>query len=400
MKFPTLSNFDVKGKKILLRLDLNSPVLDGKVIEGPRLIEGAETIKSLSRKGAMVAIIAHQGRKGDSDFISLEQHAAILSRLSSVTVKYIDSLFEQKASEAINNLKPGEAILLKNVRSYGDETDAYNPRNNYYSLCKQFDLYVNDAFSVCHREQGSVIIPPKAISSCIGQHLEREIEALEKFSTKKHARNIFLLGGAKVEDYFPLFKVLENPNNTMLISGVMANLFLISDGGNLGYENQWLEENDYTKFLPKIKEIYSKYTSQIILPVDFAIGGIEGKDKRKEISVLDFPVNEKIWDIGSETIEEFKSALHGAKTIFMKGPTGFSQTPQYSNGTLEILKEISKLSRKGTFTLLGGGHLTTTLNKYAVKNNFSYISTSGGALIAYVSGEKLPGIEAIKNSIH
>ncbi|MEI6850209.1 MAG: phosphoglycerate kinase, partial [archaeon] len=199
MKFKKLSEVKVKDKKVLLRIDINSPVINGKIEDNPRLQECAHTIKYLIKNKAKLVIIAHQGRKGDRDFVSLKQHASLLTKHSKIKITYIDSLFEATASRAIENLKSGSALLLKNVRSYDDELDINKKDNKFSEFSKQFDLFVNDAFSVCHRKQSSLMIPPKYITSCIGLALEKEISALDKFSIKNKP-TLYLLGGAKVDD--------------------------------------------------------------------------------------------------------------------------------------------------------------------------------------------------------
>lgn len=399
MKLKTLNDFDFKDQLVLLRIDINSPVVNKKVEDNPRFSQAAITIKELINKKARLVILAHQGRRGDSDFMeSLAFHSKILSKYVNKQIKYIDDLFEDKAFMAINLLESGEAILMKNLRYYDDETILEG--NRFYPLSEFFNIYINDAFSVCHRNQGSIIIPPKVLPSCIGRSFEKEIKALERFHINNKGKGIFLIGGQKIEDYIPLFKVLENKNNKILASGVLANLFLISQGKLLGYENKWVKQQRFDKLIPKLKELFNKYPNQIILPIDFAVGDIDiNKAQRKEVSPSDFPLNEKIWDVGKETTELFKNEIKNANMIFMKGPLGYSQLPQFSNSTIEILKEIAKLTKhNNAFSLLGGGHLTTTADKYNI-SGFSYVSLSGGALIAFISGETLPGIEALEKGI-
>ena len=397
MKLKTLSQIQLKNKLILLRIDINSPVVKGKVEDNPRFEQSAITVKELLKNNARVVILAHQGRKGDRDFIPLKQHSEILGRYVGKQIKYVDGLFEEHALKEIIELEAGKAILLKNVREYEDELTLEN--NRFYGFAEGFDIYINDAFSVSHRKQGSIIIPPKVIPSCMGRGFEREINALSKFTINNMGKGVYLLGGQKVEDYLPLFNVLTNKNNKILASGVLANLILIANGKDLGYENKWMKEKGYDKLLPKLKELYNKYLGQIILPVDFAVGNPDiNKAKRKEISINDFPTNEKVWDVGSKTVELFKQEMKSAKVIFMKGPLGYSEIKDFLFGTLEILKEVSKLSKQGTFSLLGGGHLTTTAEKHKI-SGFGYVSLSGGALIAFVSGENLPGLESLEKGI-
>lgn len=394
MDLPNLNEPRLENKLVLLRIDINSPVVKGKISESPRFIESVVTISEILEKGAKIVIIAHQGRKESRDFLSLEQHAKILSTHLGKEIKFIPDLFGELANSEINNLESRKAILLENVRAYDDELNINDNNNKYHSFCKFFNFYINDAFSASHREQGSIIIPPMHLKSYIGRRFEKELNSAEHFSLNSNKSTAFLIGGAKVNDYFPLFDSLRRKRNKMLVSGVLANLLLISKGINLGYENIWMVEQGYASLIPKLKSLIDKYEKQIVLPVDFAVGDT----KRREISLEKAPLNEKIWDLGKKSVALFKKELEKSEAIFMKGPLGFSEIPQFSFATVQILKFISQLSKKKKiFSLLGGGHLTTTIQKYNIQNNFSYISLSGGALIQYLSGKPLPGIEAIKN---
>ncbi len=397
MKLKTLSQTNVKNKLVLLRIDINSPVVKRKILDNPRFKAISPTIKYLIKKNAKITILAHQGRKGDKDFASLKKHAKLLSKHVGKKIKYINYLFEDKAKDKILSLKPGRAILLKNVRAYKDEDEIKNKKNSYKEFCKLFDIYINDAFSVSHRAQGSIVLPPKYLPSIIGLELEKEIDILEKFMKEKSKNKIFILGGSKVEDYLPLFKFLKDKRNKILAAGVLANLFLTVKGHNLGYESKWLEDNNYLLLIPSLKKIYNKHHNQIILPVDFGL--ITEKERRLDISLDQAPFKYKICDISNETIKLFKNYLDKASYILIKGPLGFSEIAEFSHPTIEILKYISNLTRKNNIlSLIGGGHLTTTIEKYHIPNNFSHISTAGGALIKYLSGEKLPGLKALEKN--
>jgi phosphoglycerate kinase len=395
-KIKTLDDIDITGKRILLRIDINSAVVNGKVLDSPRFAGTIGTIKELIKEESKIVLLAHQGRKGGSDYLpSLEQHSKILSMHVGRRITYIDDVFGKKARKAIQDLQIGGIILLKNIRAYKDEFEIKKKDNKYRELCNLFDVYVNDAFSVSHRKHGSVVLPPKYLPSCIGRSFENELKALEHFHIYKSGKRAFIIGGAKIEDYFPLFLVLKEKNTKLLISGILANLFLIAQGRNFGYENKWLEKHGYFNFLPRLRVLLKKYKRQIILPVDFAFKDINGK--RKEILLQEFPIEEKILDAGIHTIKFFKEQMQDARVIFMKGPLGFSELPQFSFGTVEILKNISKLTReKKIISVIGGGHLTTTVEKYKIPILFSHISTSGGALISYLSGNVLPGIAALE----
>ncbi|MBX4196797.1 phosphoglycerate kinase [Candidatus Pacearchaeota archaeon] len=390
MSICTIDHLLLQNEKILLRVDINSPVVEGKILDSPRMAEAAEMIRVLLEMKARVIVIAHQGRKGDSDFLPLKQHADLLSKKIGKTIQYIDDLFGERVEYVIAGLKPGEAIMLRNVREYDDEKDVDSKNNRYHSFSTLFDAYVNDAFSVCHRKQGSIVIPPQHLESAMGNNFEKELKAVERFKEAR-GKGVYLIGGSKIEDYIPLFNVLKSKNNLVLASGVLANVFLVAKEIDLGYEKKWIKEKGYHKLIPQLKGVLRKYGKQIILPVDFAFG-----DKiRKERKLKQAPFKEKIWDVGHDTVALFKKHIDLADIIFMKGPLGYSELPLFGYGTVEILTHISK---KKAFSLLGGGHLTTTIQHYHIPNHFSYISTSGGALIAAISGEKLPGLEALEKS--
>ncbi|MEK6843849.1 MAG: phosphoglycerate kinase [Nanoarchaeota archaeon] len=397
MKLRKLAEINVRNKKILLRIDVNSPVVNGKILDNPRFEASAKTIKYLINKNAKVVVIAHQGRKGDRDFTSLEQHAKILSNFIGRKVEYVDDLFGNVSRDKINNLNIKDVIILRNVREYNDEINIEMKGNKYREFCGLFDLYINEAFSVSHRLQGSIILPPRYLPCAIGLEFENELKALSKFENSRGKNKVFILGGSKVEDYIPLFKFLKDKRNKMLCAGVLANLFLIIKGYDLGYESKWLKDNNYFSLIPKLKKIYSKYKNQIILPVDFGLLGENGK--RVNADLNEIPYDYKIYDVNEKTIELFKDFIDKADYIFMKGPLGFSEIDEFSYGTKKLLEYISELtSKKNVFSIIGGGHLTTTIKKYKILNKFSYNSLSGGALIKYISGDKLLGIVALEKS--
>ena len=397
MKLPTLKNLNLERKSVLLRIDINSPVVKGKILDNPRFEASVKTIKYLIKKEAKITIIAHQGRKGDKDYTSLEQHASLLSKYIKKKIAYVDDLFGEKAGRAIANLKPKQIILLKNVRFYEDEVNINDKKNHYPQFCKLFELYVNEAFSVSHRKQSSIMLLPKYLPSSVGFEFEKELKALENFSKYSVKKRIFILGGAKIDDYLPIFENLKNKNNKILAAGVLGNILLIIKGYNLGYENLWLKNHGHLILMPQLKKLYKKYKDQIILPTDFGL--ITEKGKRLDVNLKQAPYKYKVYDVGEKTIEIFKGYLEQADYIFMKGPLGFSEIEKFSYGTKKILRYVSDLTKnKKTFSILGGGHLSTTISKYKILNNFSYVSLSGGALIQYISGEKLPGILAIEKS--
>jgi phosphoglycerate kinase len=394
MTLKTIDSLPLAHTKVLLRLDLNAALRNSKPLDSPRFKEHAKTIAELLKKKAGVAILAHQGRKGDSECISLKAHALLLAKHLRYPVHFVPDLFGAQAKKAIENLKEEHVLLLENVRFYPDEL-IFKKNNRYKILCKNFDYYINDAFSVSHREQGSIVLPPHFLPSAIGRIFENEIIAADHFLKNESEKKVFMLGGSKLEDYLPFFKVLKNKHHKILASGVLGNAFLAASGIDLGYENLWLKEKRYTALFPQFKELLHNHAQQIILPVDFAFG----TKKRKESLLAQAPFEEKIWDVGSKTIALFKEHLSHASAIFIKGPLGYAELPVFSKGTVEILKAIAERTHKHhVYSLLGGGHLTTTITTYNIPHYFSSISLSGGALMEYLAGEELPGLEALKRS--
>jgi len=372
----TLSDLNFRNKTVILRTDLNSEVINKKILLSERIKQATKTISELKRKKAKVVVLAHQGQPGKDDFISLGQHSKFLNKYTKI--KFIKDTIGKKAITAIRNLNSGQAILLENIRF---EKDEYKPekakKNKLYSLAKIADIYVNDAFSVCHRKHFSIMGFPKYLKSCAGRLLEREINALKKLKIKN---NLYILGGAKSEDYFPLLK-----GKKVLACGLFGQLCVIAKGKNLGAQNLYLKNKLY--LIKKLK----KKLKNVLTPVDFAV---KVKNKRKELLLEEFPSKYEIFDIGKNTIEKYVSEIKKAKAIYMKGPAGFYSDKQFCKGTQAILNAVAE--NKG-FSLIGGGELSNAIEKMKInKKRFGYISLSGGALLKYIAGEKLPGLEALK----
>lgn len=376
-----LKNLNLKGKKVLLRVDINSDVIKGKLIPSQRIKQTANTIKYLKQKKAKITIIAHQGNPRKKDFISLKQHAKQINKHTKI--KFINDITGKKAINAINNLKEKQAILLENIRFNKDE---FNPRKKNNQLIKTlsplFDLFINDAFSVCHRDHTSVTGFPKKITSTIGPLIEKELKALKKISLKNA---VYILGGGKPETNIKLLK-----GNKVLACGFFGQLCLIAKGKNLGYQNKYLKKEalikDYDKLIKKLKT----KLKDVETPVDFALNI---NNKRKEFSLEEFPLNHQIDDIGEKTIKKYKKIIKKTKAIYMKGPAGLASNKKFAKGTIELLKASANSK---AFTIVGGGHLTDAIYKYKIPiKKFNHISFSGGALLNYIANEKLPGLKAI-----
>jgi len=381
----------LKNKRILIRVDLNASIINGHVQNSLRFKEHAKTIKELSSKGAKIVVLAHQGKRGGKDYLeSLEQHAKILSRLMGKKVKYVNDLFGKKAVESIEVMKDGEIVLLKNVRSFNGEVEDVSALKHSQgefvkSLNGYFDLFVQDALSVCHRNHASVVGFANVLPSCAGRVLEKELNFISKIDKKIKKPFVLILGGKKTEDYMAVMKKYVNSGKVdyILTAGFLSFLGCISKGVNFGFKNKAL--GGELKLIPKLK----KFESKFILPVDFAI---DVKGRRKELMVSDFPSKYDVLDIGGKTIKQYAKIIKNAKTIFVKGSIGNYEKKGFEEGTKMILKEVGK--SKG-FSLVGGGDTLTAIEKYKIKG-IGHISLSGGGLLKYLSGEKLPGLEVLK----
>ncbi len=373
-----LSGFDFEGKVVLLRTDLNSDAHEGKIGLSERIKESVKTISELKQKGAKVVIIAHQGRQDKDDFIGLKQHAKFLNKY--VKVKFVDDVCGKKAIKTIEKLKNGEVVLLDNIRFIKDEFEPKKgKKNKLFKLVEMADVFVNDAFSVCHREHASMVLFPRYLKSFAGRLLEKEIVALKKIKIKNC---LYILGGAKPEDNIKLLR-----GRKVLACGLFGQMCLIAKGKDLGAQNKYLKKDikNYFKIIGKLK----KKLRNVKAPIDFAV---KVNGKRKELGVEDFPSRYEIFDIGKETQKEYTDEIKKAEVVFMKGPAGFSADKNFAKGTVTLLRTIAKLKN---FSLVGGGHLSDTIKKYKL-SGFGHVSLSGGALLRYIAGEKLVGLEALK----
>jgi phosphoglycerate kinase len=349
---------------------------------------------------AKIVVLAHQGRQGSWDFISLERHAKALQKLLDKKVKFIDDIFGKKAQNAIQNLAEGEILLLDNVRKFSHETDKKTAEEHAQSALVQnlvpyAELFVNDAFAAAHRGQCSLIGFTTVLPSCAGRLLEKEVTTLEKVVTAPEKPCIFLFGGAKFSDVITTIeRVLSNKTaDKILLTGLPANAFLKAEGYDIGEINEkaLLEEGKPEQF-EQIKTVLSKFKNEIILPHDFAI---EKNKNREEISIDDLPSKYPLYDIGQKTIHHYTEVLSSAKTVFLSGPCGVFENHLFRKGTEEIFTFVANSE---AFSLVGGGHTVAAVEQLHLRDRISHISTGGGSLERFMMGEKLVVIEALQNA--
>ncbi len=390
----TMDDFTFKGKTVLLRSEFNSPIgKDGKITDDKRIRESVPTIEAL--KEAKVAILAHQGRPGKKDFTTLEQHAKQLQKYVNRDVRYVDSIFSTEARRAIEGMKPGDIILLENVRFYSEEQLEKSPEEQAKTimvkkLAPLFDIFLNDAFGASHRSHDSMVGFDTLLPSGAGKLMAKEIDALTQATTGGQA--VYVLGGAKVDDSVEVTKsVLEKKlASKVLVTGAVANAFLAASGVDIGRPSmEYLENNKYLGEIDAAEGILNKFNGKVVMPVDVAIN----KDgKREDISVKSLPTNYMISDIGKETIKKFSDIIGHADKVIINGPAGIFENPDFRIGTDAILMAATKAK----FSVIGGGHSTEAVDQLGISDKISHVSTGGGAAIDFLSGKPMPAIEALK----
>lgn len=405
----TLDDFDFYGKTVICRLDLNSPYdANSDCLKDTTRIEAAiPTIKELKDKGAKLVLMSHQG--GDleyKNFVSTKFHAKIISDLLGKNVDFIDDVCGPAARDVIKEMKPGNILLLDNVRYMAEEMTLFETKLNLSAeeqaetyviskLAPLADIYVCDAFAAAHRDQPTLVAFEFLLPSCMGRLFEKEYEILSKIIKEPSHPSVFVLGGAKIEDAFDMMpKVLsEGVADKILASGLLGQLFYMAKGISLGRAS---EEIIYKKkldeYIPKAKEILKDFSGKIALPSDYAYV----KDrKRCQFLASELPTEHMIADIGSNTIDEYKQILKDAATVFVNGPAGIFEEVLTEKGTKELFNYIAA---SNAFSVIGGGDSIAAINKYGISDKFSYVCTGGGAMVRFLSGEELPVVKALTYS--
>ena len=400
--FFTLDDIDVRRKTVLLRVDFNMPLDKNtlEILDTTRMKLVLPTLRDLLDQEAKVVILAHQGRKGSWDFISLERHAKALQELLGRQVRFVDDVYGEKAKDAIRNLSYGEVLMLDNVRQFDGETEKKSPAEHAKSALVQqlyplADVFVNDAFAAAHRKQCSLVGFTEVLPSCAGRLLEKELTTLGEVVTNPVKPSVFLFGGAKFSDVIvTIDRLLDHGTaDTVLLTGLPANAFLKAQGVSLGSANEEaLAEEGTEETFEGIKQLMSKYEGMIHLPVDFAV---EQDQQRQEITREALPSTYPLLDIGDQTIAVFKKILGGAKTVFLSGPCGVFENPLFQKGTKEI---FSFIAESDAFSIVGGGHTVAAVEQLHLREKMSHISTGGGSLEKFMMGEKLPVVEALKQA--
>jgi len=398
LSIPTLDDVNAFNKKILLRIDINSPVdkKTGKLLDDSRIKAHAYTVKNLLERDNAIVILSHQGRPGDDDFISLQQHAELLSKYIGTNVEFIEDIIGPYAIEKVKKIEKGQIYLLENVRLVSEELIEAPPAQQAKTflvrkLSPLFDIYVNDAFAAAHRSQPSLVGFPIVLPSAAGKVMEKEVSALAKIFNPEDSPKIFVLGGGKVSDTLKIIEHLAKNRvaDRILTGGLVAELFAAAKGINLGKANmQVLESKGLLSLIPRARKLLLS-GAPIEIPVDFVTEKQNGETSEEPAN----NINGTIKDIGSTTIEIYSSFIKEAKVITMRGPMGIIEDERFRNGTKSLLK--SAFESPG-YVIIGGGHMISMVEKgIEINENKVHISTGGGALLLFLAGDKLPALEAL-----
>jgi phosphoglycerate kinase len=386
------------NKRVLVRVDFNSPMdPSGNILDDKRIKSHLDTLRAL--EDCRVVLMAHQSRAGKKDYTALEAHARLATRLLRRDVVYIDDIFGSHAREAVKSLMPGEVLLLENTRFYAEENMNRTPADHAKShmvkkLAPLFDLFINDAFAVSHRSHCSVVGFTEVLPSVAGILMDKEITALDKGLKGNEHPTVFALGGTKADDSIKVTKnVLGHGGaDKILTSGVVATVFMMAAGIDVGDANRkFVEDQEYLEQIPIAAKLLKEYPGKIAMPVDVALNK---NGERVEVAVNKIPADLPIADIGLETIVNYSRDLKEAKVTVMNGPTGIFEQEKFRLGTSELLKAAAESG----YSIVGGGHSVAAIEQLGLESQFSHVSMGGGASITYLSGEPLPGIEALKKA--
>jgi phosphoglycerate kinase len=383
--------FQLRGMRVVKRVDINSPVEGGRVVLNPRLERHGESIRKLSDAGAKLIVLAHQGREGNADFVGLSEHARLLERIVRRQVEFVPSTDPEEAKAAIGRMQNGDILLLENVRMWEGELGAASESLLVKTLAPMADLFVLDSLSVSHREHASIIGLTGHVPSAVGPVLRRELDAL---SDAEQGDVTLILGGGKVKDSIGIMeKWLEQQKaRRVLLGGAISVLFISAAGHDVADTHSYLEAKGLLDYTQAAKDILFKYKEAIVLPEDVGLN-VGGSRVEARVGAIE---RGNIQDIGENTISRYSQEIFSSPRIIMNGPMGTYEEEGFGLGTQRVLEAIAK---SDAHSLIGGGHTISAMSRNGIsQDKFGYVSLSGKALINYLSGKELPALSAIKNS--
>ncbi len=392
--FKTLDDVDVKGKRVLLRVDLNVPMENGKVTDLTRIERVAPTINELADKGAKAILLAHFGRpKGRDPKESLKPVAAVVSQVIKRPVAFADDCVGEVAEKAVAAMKDGSVLCLENTRFHPQEEK--NDKAFVEQLARLGDIWVNDAFSAAHRAHASTEGLGHRLPAYAGRTMQAELEALDKALGNPKKPVIAIVGGAKVSTKLELLENLVAKVDALVIGGGMANTFLHAEGVKIGKS---LAEKEMAQTALRIVAKAEKANCAIILPVDAVVAfHFEANAPSHAYGLDAIPADGMILDIGPQSIERVKAAMDDAATLVWNGPVGAFELSPFDKGTVASAKHAAERTKAGKLiSVAGGGDTVAALNQAGVSEKFTYVSTAGGAFLEWMEGKPLPGVEVLK----
>ncbi len=395
-KIRTLDDVEVAGKRVLVRADLNVPMKDGKVLDDLRISRILPTLHELSRKGAKVVVLSHFDRPGGKPVagMSLRPVAAVLATALGRPVTFVDDCIGPRAHEIADNLKPGGVALLENTRFHeGEETNDPAFAKDMASLG---DLFVNDAFSCAHRAHVSTEALARLLPAVAGRNMEMELASLSAVLETPEHPVVAVVGGAKVSTKLELLGNLRQRVDRLLIGGGMANTFLLAAGREIGKS---LCERDMAPLAKAILDTADGSGCKIVLPQDVVVAReLKPGAPSKVVPAARVPADHMILDIGPVTAAQFGNLLAESHTLVWNGPLGAFETPPFDAGTVFVARAAAALTADGRLTsVAGGGDTLAALRAAGIADEFSYVSTAGGAFLEWLEGKELPGVKALES---
>jgi len=392
-----ISELDLKDKKVLVRVDFNVPMNKNlEVTDNTRIKSSMNTIMHILRNGGTCILISHMGRpNGYEKNLSLKNIVGELEKLLNKKIIFMNDCIGDRIEKACREAKKGEVILLENLRFYPEEE--LGEVNFARALSAIGDVYINDAFGTAHRNHASTGILPTLFKrkKAMGFLLHREVEAIEKVLKNGRAPVLSIIGGAKVSSKIQILKNLINFVDDLIIGGGMAYTFIKSQGGEIGnslVEEAFLDEAQKILLLAKDKNVKVHLPHDVVVSEKFS-----NSSTTETVNIYNIPKNMEGLDIGPLTIKKFNETILNSKTILWNGPLGVFEMSNFQNGTKQIAVSIANSTKRGAFSLVGGGDSISAIKLFGMDDKFSYISTGGGAMLESIEGKVLPGIEAILN---
>ncbi|OLD11459.1 MAG: phosphoglycerate kinase [Crenarchaeota archaeon 13_1_40CM_3_52_10] len=390
----TLDDIETRDKRVFVRVDINVPLDPSthQILDDTRIKAISKTLSELDE--ARVTLGSHQSRPGKDDFTSLEPHANLLAQYCSQKISFVEDVIGPHAIQKIAKVQPGEILVLDNLRfcaeeNIDDKREKLVKTHFVRRLAPLFDFYVDDAFATAHRSQPSIAGLPELLPSAAGRLMEKELDAVSTLLEEPKRPCVYSLGGSKVEDKIPVIENIlsRGKADKVLLGGVPAKLFIRAR--DIKTKINADEIHDFKQFLDRATNLMQKYKDHIEIPLDLAYEDKQGKR-------IDLPVNsireDEALDVGSKTLEKYSKIVRGAATTVANGPLGVFERNGFDKGTKELLESMAE---SNGYTVIGGGHLVGLASIQGIEEKFSHVSTAGGAMLSLLSGQSLPGVDAL-----